>query len=218
MNVAEYLALRERGLKLTAPYIPGKPFRFEKGVALGRCEIQPGVRFGLYSYMNSGFVRSGVHVGRYCSIGRDVTIGTGHHEMDALSTSSFFKQFSRPSSLKLANEVLRARVMIGNDVWIGDRAIILSGVTVGDGAVIAAGSVVNRSVAPYSIVGGVPARVIRARFAPEVVERLLAVRWWEFDPAQLAQLTLGEIEQTLAVLESWPAQWRTKIKDEHEVL
>ena len=134
-------------------------------------------------------------MGRYCSIGRDVTIGTGHHELEALSTSSFFRNLSLPSSLKLANDALRARVMIGNDVWIGDRAIILSGVTVGDGAVIAAGSVVNRSVEPYSIVGGVPARVIRARFAPEVVERLLAVRWWEFDPDQLAQLNLGKIEQ-----------------------
>ncbi len=216
--MTDYMELRKRGLRLTPPHVPAVPFRFEKGVALGRCEIQPGVRFGLHSYMNSGFVRSGVYVGRYCSIGRDVTIGTGHHEMEALSTSSFFRSFSLPSSLKLANDALRARVMIGNDVWIGDRAIILSGVTVGDGAVIAAGSVVNRSVAPYSIVGGVPARVIRARFAPEVVERLLAVRWWEFDPDQLAQLNLGKIEQTLEVLESWPAQWRTKVKDEHEVL
>lgn len=67
------------------------------------------------------------------------------------------------------------RVTIGNDIWIGTRVIIMNGLTVGDGAVIGAGSIVTKDVAPYSIVAGVPARVIRARFASAIVEQLMAL-------------------------------------------
>ncbi|WP_332675306.1 CatB-related O-acetyltransferase [Aromatoleum sp.] len=141
--------------------------------------------------MNGGFVRSGVEIGRYCSIGRDVTIGTGHHELEALSTSPFFGHFTERSTMKLADPVKRIRVKVGNDVWIGDRAIVLSGVTVGHGAVIAAGAVVNRDVPDFAIVGGVPARVIRYRFSGDIAQRLLDLRWWEFDPARLRELRWG---------------------------
>jgi hypothetical protein len=69
---------------------------------------------------------------------------------------------------------------IGSDVWIGSNVTVLQGVTVGHGAVIAAGAVVTKDVPPYAIVGGVPAKVIRYRFAPEVVRELLELRWWEW--------------------------------------
>jgi acetyltransferase-like isoleucine patch superfamily enzyme len=70
-------------------------------------------------------------------------------------------------------------VKIGNDVWIGYRAIIPVNVTIGDGAVIAAGAVVTKDVPPYAVVGGVPAKVIKYRFSPEVIERLMELRYWE---------------------------------------
>jgi hypothetical protein len=77
------------------------------------------------------------------------------------------------------------RVVIGHDVWIGHGATVLPGVTVGDGAVIGAGAVVSRDVAPYTIVGGVPARLIRERFPQSVAERMQALAWWDWDHDRL---------------------------------
>jgi len=76
-------------------------------------------------------------------------------------------------------------VVIGNDVWLGQNAFILSGVTVGDGAVVAANAVVTKDVPPYSIVAGNPATVKKFRFDAETIERLLSVRWWDWPPARI---------------------------------
>ena len=70
---------------------------------------------------------------------------------------------------------------IGNDVWIGTRSIINDGITIGDGAIIAAGSVVTKDVAPYAVVGGVPAKIIRYRFNDEDIEFLKKISWWNND-------------------------------------
>ena len=80
-------------------------------------------------------------------------------------------------------------VTIGNDVWIGAGAIILDGVTIGDGAVIAAGAVVVRDVEPYSIVGGVPAKLIRNRFNEETMRLLFQIKWWDWPLDTLKQTT-----------------------------
>jgi hypothetical protein len=74
----------------------------------------------------------------------------------------------------------KGSIRIGNDVWIGANATILSGVTIGDGAVVAAGSVVVKPVPPYAIVGGVPAMIIKYRFPSETIARLIHVAWWEW--------------------------------------
>ncbi|MNX81991.1 Chloramphenicol acetyltransferase [compost metagenome] len=77
------------------------------------------------------------------------------------------------------------RVVIGHDVWIGHGATILPGVTVGNGAVIGAGAVVSKDVAPYTIVGGVPARLIRERFPTELGRQMDDLKWWDWDHATL---------------------------------
>ena len=74
----------------------------------------------------------------------------------------------------------RGDIVIGNDVWIGYEAVILAGVTIGDGAIIGTRALVTRDVAPYTIVGGVPAKPIRKRFSDEIISRLLEIKWWDW--------------------------------------
>ncbi|MCZ7153797.1 CatB-related O-acetyltransferase, partial [Salmonella enterica] len=85
----------------------------------------------------------------------------------------------------------------GNDVWIGANVFISRGVRVGDGAVIAAGSVVTKSVRPYEVVGGVPAKHIRFRFEPNVISELLALRWWNYEPASLAGVRFDDVRASI---------------------
>lgn len=88
---------------------------------------------------------------------------------------------------------------MGNDVWIGYEAIILAGVTVGDGAVIGARAVVTKDVPPYTIVGGIPARIIRRRFDEETIHALLRIKWWNWRPEQIRKkiifLQEGKMEE-----------------------
>ena len=77
---------------------------------------------------------------------------------------------------------------IGNDVWIGDRTVIMSGVKIGDGAIVAAGAVVTKDVPPYAVVGGVPARVIKYRFDEATIRRLLDLQWWKYDIADFGDV------------------------------
>ncbi len=110
-------------------------------------------------------------IGRFCSIARDVTIQLGgEHHTNWVTTypfGDFFSQINRKENYAKS----KGDVTIGNDVWIGHGAMILSGVTIGSGAVVAANAVVTKDVAPYAIVGGNPAKVIRYRFNENEIER-----------------------------------------------
>lgn len=146
-----------------------------------------GVNIGLYShggcFVPFAFGR-GTSIGRYCSIAQGAFAATLDHPMGRKSMHGFFFN----PNLGYVPEEREYRVLrIGNDVWLGHNSIIQPGVSeIGDGAVIGAGAVVNKNIPPYAVAVGNPARVVRYRFTPETIERLLAERWWDKDIEELA--------------------------------
>lgn len=151
-------------LNLTAEYLPN--YRIGPHT-YGTPEV--------YFYLNN----ADLVIGDYCSIASEVGIFLGgEHHPEWVSTYPFgalWREHDHPGQPKS-----RGNVVIGNDVWFGRGATIMSGVTIGDGAVIAARALVVKDVPPYGVVGGNPAKLIRYRFDPETVEKLLAIRWWDW--------------------------------------
>lgn len=124
--------------------------------------------------------KSTLSIGKFCSISSDVSIFLGgEHRTDWITTCPFSKFFSVAEDI-IGHPHSKGDVRIGNDVWIAYGARILSGVTIGDGAVVGAGAVVTKDVPPYAIVAGNPATIVRYRFEPAVIEKLLIMRWWDW--------------------------------------
>ena len=171
-------------------------------VYLDQVITDPGIQVGAYTMYNDfvrdprEFERNNVlyhypvngdrlKIGRFCSIacGAKFLFTSANHTMRSLSTYPFpifFEEWELdPKDIAGAWDN-RGDIVIGNDVWIGFEAVLLSGVTVGDGAVIGARAVVTKDVPPYTVVGGVPARPIRKRFSDGIIARLLELQWWNW--------------------------------------
>jgi len=127
-------------------------------------------------------------IGAYCSIAPGVKIFLGgDHRIDWTTTYPFSELW--PSAKHFTGHpISKGDVVIGNDVWLGYEALILSGVKIGDGAVIGARAVVARDVPPYAIVAGNPSRIIRMRFDEDTIRRLLAVQWWSWSNETVDQI------------------------------
>lgn len=138
---------------------------------------------------------SKVIVGRYSSIARDCTfLLNANHRPDWVTTATTLLGPVSPELDEYLNHTLghnssRGDIIIGNDVWIGTKSIIMSGVRIGDGAVIAAGSVVSKDVKPYTVVGGNPAQLLYTRFSSEVVEKLMQIKWWDWSDRRIKELS-----------------------------
>ena len=128
-------------------------------------------------------------VGKFWSIacGAKFLFNSANHTLKSLSTYTFplfydeWEQDIRPTDA-WDN---KGDIVIGNDVWIGYEAIIMAGVTIGDGAIIGTRAVVTKDVPPYTIVGGVPAKIIRKRFSDADIENLLDIRWWDWSDEKI---------------------------------
>jgi len=154
----------------------------EVGARTGIVETQ----FGDYSYIvNDGSIIY-AQIGKFCSIAAFTRINPGNHATWRASQHHYTYR-SRQYGFDIGDDTAffewrrSHKVSIGNDVWIGHGAVVMPGVTIGDGAVIGSSAVVTRDVAPYTIVAGVPARVIRRRHPERLAEKLQAMAWWDWD-------------------------------------
>lgn len=162
--------LMSRKKRYTKEFLQGEQFEIGD-YTYGRPEV-----YGL----NQGAV---LRVGKYCSFAGDVKIFLGdNHRMDWLSTFPFPAFADDWPAVRGNRDYFYSKgdVVIGNDVWVGQEAFILSGVTIGHGAVLGARAVVTRNVDPYTIVAGNPAKVIRKRFPEATIATMLELAWWDW--------------------------------------
>lgn len=168
--------------------------------------VYRGCKIGKCTYGYQSFLRISPYadIGRFCSI-NDTALLALDHDMDAVTTSPFCFYMGKNTFLKPEDSEYEKRLIevthrnkmlnlvddeinvgrnektyIGNDVWIGANAIIKSGIRIGDGAIVGAGAVVTEDVEPYSIVVGIPAKVIRKRFNEKIIQKLLKIKWWNW--------------------------------------
>lgn len=138
-----------------------------------------------YPYVNNDRLK----IGKFCSIaqGTKFLFNGSNHTLRSLSTYPFPVMGSEWELQVPVTEAWdnKGDIVVGNDVWIGFEAVIMAGVTIGDGAIIASRAVVTNNVEPYSIVGGVPARLIRKRFSDEQIQKLLELRWWDWEEEKI---------------------------------
>ncbi len=137
-------------------------------------------------------------IGKFCSIacGAKFIFNSANHTLSSFSTYPFpifFESWGLNIKDVAAAWDNKGDIVIGNDVWIGYEAVILSGVTIGDGAIIGTRAVVTKDVPPYTIVGGVPAKTIRKRFSDNDIDTLLKMKWWDW-PVEQIQSHITEIQ------------------------
>ena len=201
------------------------PNEYKTSCFLKNVITAPNVFVGDYTYYDdpvdpTGFERNNIlfnwpefgdklYIGKFCALASGVTfiMGSANHRMSSISTypfAVFGGVWAENTPPHLSQLPFKGDTVVGNDVWIGRESIIMPGVHIGDGAIIAAYSIVTKDVAPYTIVGGNPAKLIKPRFDEELTELLLTLRWWDFTPEQLVTFlpvlcdsNLAQVKQTI---------------------
>jgi acetyltransferase-like isoleucine patch superfamily enzyme len=141
---------------------------------------------GNYTYIGNNSIIQNTTIGNYCSISYNIICGLGSHPLNLFSTSPLFYRKKNTFKLEVVEKDYNFQeyrpIIIGNDVWIGARAIIMDGIHIGNGAVIAAGAIVTKDIPDYAIVGGVPAKVLKYRTIP--TSKKTTDSWWNLSPQE----------------------------------
>tara|TARA_Y100001949_G_C15986416_1_gene330833 strand:+ start:468 stop:1346 length:879 start_codon:yes stop_codon:yes gene_type:complete len=188
---------------------------------------------GSFSFTRSVFPINTV-IGRYCSIGARVSVmGIDHpisrfttanitYDRQAITNAQFFKDHPEIENFQVNNQEPKNTLSatIGNDVWIGEDVTIARGVSIGDGAILASKALVTKDVPPYAIVGGVPAKIIRFRFPQNAIDRLVQLKWWNYEVQSIlsasADIPIEEFVEMVenAVERGNAKQYNPKVVDE----
>ena len=200
---------------LGVAFEPGT-YKFNQGNPRYRIEVPCNITgsslvwgaFSAYDNLNSGQYIENATIGRYCSIGMNVSIGLVSHPTTWLS-STWMQYVARPfhwiefsgRPVVIKPFARPPQTKIGNDVWLGAGASILAGVKIGDGAIVAAGAVVTKDVPPYAIVGGVPARVIKYRFGEATIRKLLSLQWWQYSMADMGEVDWSDVDGAASAIQ-----------------
>lgn len=176
---------------------PGKNLKIEYLVEINNCTFGSyntlykycrlrNIKLGDFSYVARNTLIQHATIGKFCSIGPNVSIGLGSHPSSTFVSSHplFYSTKKQAGGLKIVEHDLfdeYENTTIGNDVWIGANAVIKSGINIGNGAIIASGAVITKDVEPYSIVGGVPAKHLKFRFTDSQISFLNSLEWWDKD-------------------------------------
>ena len=196
--------------------VPG----YEKEIYVRPTVTNPNITVGDFTYIaDSDFESHVTHhyewigdkliIGKFCQIaaGVEFVMNGANHQMNAVTTFPFYTLEGWNMNAPAASDLpLKGDTVIGNDVWIGQNAVILPGVHIGDGAIIGANSVVGGDVDPYTIVVGNPAEVLRKRFDDELIDLLLQFKWWDRSIAEIDGLipilTCSDLEKAKEALKA----------------
>lgn len=178
--------LKRRGTNIS-PLAILHEVKYDKTSSIGALVKMERASIGKCSSIGTLSAAYDCEIGKFCSIARECYIGGASHPVEYVSTSGCFylKNNYTGVSYNETDYCWHSHTKIGNDVWLGFRAIVRGGVTIGDGAVVGAGSVVTKDIGPYEIWAGNPAKLIRKRFTDDVVEELLKSEWWNWDDDML---------------------------------